>query len=151
MQDRHLSDKRKTVFRQRGSGHLAVPGWFSDTEPGVNRSSHVNQPTKQTGGVADCTWTEHLNSAAIGKVLCATAKVRTGFGKSDHPGSQGGLGKRGQGGTVNPLRNRKGGAGNPPPKRRRAPALSRPYRKGEQRIHPGLESCGRHREVALEA
>ena len=130
MQDRHLSDKRKTVFRQRGSGHLAVPGWFSDTEPGVNRSSHVNQPTKQTGGVADCTWTEHLNSAAIGKVLCATAKVRTGFGKSDHPGSQGGLGKRGHGGTVNPLRNRKGGAGNPPPKRRRAPALSRPYRKG---------------------
>ena len=39
MQDRHLSDKRKTVFRQRGSGHLAVPGWFSDTEPGINRSS----------------------------------------------------------------------------------------------------------------
>src|SRR5215831_15651420 len=96
-------------------------------------------------------WTEHLNSAAIGKVLCATAKVRTGFGKSDHPGSQGRLGKRGQGGTVNPLRNRKGGAGNPPPKRRRAPALSRPYRKGEQRIHPGLESCGWHREVSVEA
>src|SRR5262252_8842072 len=76
-------------------------------------------------------WTEHLNSAAIGKVLCAIAKVRTGFGKSDHPGSQGGLGKRGHGGTVNPLRNRKGGAGNPPPKHRRAPALSRPYRKGD--------------------
>src|SRR5215467_11122028 len=39
MQDRHLSDKRKTAFRQRGSGHLAVPGWFSDTEPRVDRSS----------------------------------------------------------------------------------------------------------------
>ena len=25
------------------------------------------------------------------------------------------------------------------------------YRKGEQRIHPGLESCKRHREVLLEA
>ena len=29
----------RAFFRQRGSGHLAVPGWFSDTEPGVNRSS----------------------------------------------------------------------------------------------------------------
>ena len=28
----------KTVFRQRDSGHLAVPGWFSDTVPGVNQS-----------------------------------------------------------------------------------------------------------------
>ena len=27
----------------------------------------------------------------------------------------------------------------------------RPYRKGEQRIHPGLESCERHREVSVEA
>src|SRR5215471_18389269 len=60
-------------------------------------------------------WTEHLNSAAIGKVLCGIAKVRTGFGKSDHPGSQGGLGKRGHGRTGNPLRNRKGGDGNPLP------------------------------------
>ena len=40
--------------------------------------------------------------------VCAIAKVRTGFGKSDHPGSQGGLGKRGQGGTVNPLPQPKG-------------------------------------------
>jgi hypothetical protein len=30
------------------------------------------------------------------------------------------------GGTVNPPRNRKGGAGNPPPKGRRAPVLSQP-------------------------
>jgi hypothetical protein len=25
------------------------------------------------------------------------------------------------------------------------------YKKGEQRIHPGLESCGAHREVLVEA
>ena len=30
------------------------------------------------------------------------------------------------GGNVNPPRNRKGGSGNPPPKGKRAPALSRP-------------------------
>ena len=94
--------------------------------------------------------TERLNFAAIGKVLCAIAKVRTGFGKSDHPGSQGGLGKRGHGGTVNPLRNRKGGAGKPPSKVG-APQLYPDPTGKEQRIHPGLESCGWHREVSVEA
>src|SRR5262245_56166530 len=29
--------------------------------------------------------------------------------------------------------------------------MKEPYRKGEQRIHPGLESCREHREVSLEA
>jgi len=29
--------------------------------------------------------------------------------------------------------------------------MKEPYRKGEQRIHPGLESCGWHREVSVEA
>ena len=39
MQDISLKIGRPFFFRQRGSGHLAVPGWFSDTEPGVHRSS----------------------------------------------------------------------------------------------------------------
>ena len=43
------------------------------------------------------------------------AGVRTGLGKTDRPGSQGGLGKRDHGGTGNPPRNRKSGTGNPPP------------------------------------
>jgi len=43
------------------------------------------------------------------------------------------------GGNVNPPHNRKGGSGNPPPKGRRAPALSRPLltdtnRKNAQKV-----------------
>jgi len=34
------------------------------------------------------------------------------------------------GGNVNPPRNREGGSGNPPPKGRRAPVLSRPPQRG---------------------
>ena len=49
------------------------------------------------------------------KGLSGKAKAKTGIGKSDLPGLQGGLGKRGHGGTVNPPCNRKGKAGNPPP------------------------------------
>src|SRR6516162_2001525 len=96
-------------------------------------------------------WTEHLNSAAIGKVLCAIPRSEPDSGNPTIRDRRGAWGNVGHGGTVNPLRNRKGGAGNPPPKCRRAPVLSRPYRKGEQRIHPGLESCGWHREVSVEA
>jgi hypothetical protein len=29
--------------------------------------------------------------------------------------------------------------------------MKEPYRKGEQRLHPGLESCRGHREVSREA
>jgi hypothetical protein len=29
--------------------------------------------------------------------------------------------------------------------------MKEPYRKGEWRIHPGIESCGEHREVLVEA
>jgi hypothetical protein len=105
----------RPLFRQRDSGHLAVPGWSSDTEPRLDRSSQ-REPAHETNR-----WRcrVHVNRALK---LCGhregfvcTAKVRTGFGKSDHPGSQGGLGKRGHGRTGNPLRNRKGGAGNPRP------------------------------------
>jgi hypothetical protein len=49
------------------------------------------------------------------KGLSGKAKAKTGIGKSDLPGLQGGLGKRGHGGTGNPLRKRKREAGNPPP------------------------------------
>jgi hypothetical protein len=69
---------------------------------------------------------ERLSFAHLGKVSWGNAKVKTGIGKSDLPGLQGGLGKRDVGGNVNPPRNRKGEAGNPPPHRWRARALSRP-------------------------
>lgn len=34
--------------RQRGSGHLAVPGWLSDTEPGASRLSKRGRTAMQT-------------------------------------------------------------------------------------------------------
>jgi len=34
--------------RQRGSGHLAVPGWFSDTEPRQSRPSQRGRVDEQT-------------------------------------------------------------------------------------------------------
>jgi hypothetical protein len=37
----------RPFFRQRGSGHLAVPGWFSDTEPRLDRSSQC-EPAHET-------------------------------------------------------------------------------------------------------
>ena len=62
-------------------------------------------------GVCERTLKLHLSR----KGLSGKAKAKTGIGKSDLPGLQGGLGKRGHGGTVNPPCNRKGKAGKPPP------------------------------------
>jgi hypothetical protein len=50
------------------------------------------------------------------------------------------------------VRNFRGGDGNIGIIRSPVRAIALPdYRKGKQRIHPGLESCRRHREVSLEA
>src|SRR5215469_3474524 len=62
-------------------------------------------------GVCERTLKLHLSR----KDLSGKAKAKTGIGKSDLPGLQGGLGKRGHGGNVIPPCNRKGKAGNPPP------------------------------------
>jgi hypothetical protein len=37
---------------------------------------------------------QHLNFTSEGKAVRVKATVRTGFGKTDYPGSQGGLRKR---------------------------------------------------------
>jgi hypothetical protein len=50
------------------------------------------------------------------------------------------------------FRNFRGGDGNVGIIRSPVRAIALPdYRKGEQRIHPGLESCRLYREVSLEA
>lgn len=62
-------------------------------------------------------WTEHFSSSAIGKALWVVEpRSEPDSGKPTVRDRRGGLERRGHGGTVNPLRNRKGGAGNPPPK-----------------------------------
>ena len=54
------------------------------------RTSPACKPS--TGGV---NMSQHLSSTVSGKAAGGQAKVRTGLGKSDRPGSQGGLWKRG--------------------------------------------------------
>ena len=50
------------------------------------------------------------------------------------------------------VRNFRGGDGNVGIIRSPVRAIALPdYRKGEQRLHPGLESCRGHREVSREA
>jgi len=56
-----------------------------------------------------------LKPHPLRKGLSGKAKAKTGIGKSEFPGLQGGLRNRGHGGNVNPTRNRKSGLGNPPP------------------------------------
>jgi hypothetical protein len=70
---------------------------------------------------------QHLSFIDSGKAAGGKARVRTGLGKSDRPGSQGGLRKRGtMVGRANPLRYRKRVNGSNSPKVKRAVFLSRP-------------------------
>jgi hypothetical protein len=70
---------------------------------------------------------QHLSFIDNGKAAGGKARVRTGLGKSDRPGSQGGLRKRGtMVGRANPLRYRKRVNGSNSPKVKRAVFLSRP-------------------------
>ena len=87
----------RPFFRQRGSGHLVVPGWSSDTEPGLDRSSQC-EPAHETNRWRCRVHVDRaLKPCSHREGFVCVAKVRTGFGKSDHPGSQGGLGKGGHG------------------------------------------------------
>ena len=68
------------------------------------------EQTTEVGAYAD----QRLNLAKLGRLKEERPRLRTGPGKSGRPGLSGGLGKRGHDGKVNPPRNRKGEAGNPP-------------------------------------
>ena len=75
-----------TEARQRGSGHLAVPGWFSDIELRQNRPSKRGRDDEQT--IRERVFAgQNLSQAATGKAQQGKAKVRTGLGKSRCPGS----------------------------------------------------------------
>jgi hypothetical protein len=80
--------------RQRGSGHWAVPGWPPCNDTGQADSRSRNEPEGKPGR-AGVHVDQHLSLALIGKALGGKAQVRTGIGKTDLPGSQGGPGKRG--------------------------------------------------------
>jgi len=87
----------KSFFQAKGLWALGGSRMVLGHRAGIDRSSQC-EPAHETNrwrcGV-------HVDRALK---LCGhregfvcVAKVRTGFGKSDHPGSQGGLGKRGHG------------------------------------------------------
>ena len=81
---------------QRGPGHLAVPRWGPDFEPGHHhREARTKSGDKpHSSGVYVSL---HLSLLAHRQAADLQAKVRTGLGKTDRPGSQGGLRKRGYG------------------------------------------------------
>ena len=81
---------------QRGPGHLAVPRWGPDIEP----DNHHREARTKSGDKPHSSGVYvslHLSLLENGQVPDLQAKVRTGLGKSDRPGSQGGLRKRGYG------------------------------------------------------
>ena len=70
---------------------------------------------------------QHLSFRHIGKAVWENAMVANRTREIRPSGmKRGAWGNVVYGGNVNPPRSRKGGSGNPPPKGRRAPALSRP-------------------------
>src|SRR5262245_23184802 len=72
-----------------GKGTLGT--WRTQSRDSTDPRS-VNQPTKQTVGVAECMWTEHLNSAAIGKV-CVRCQGQNGIREIRPSGIAGGPGE----------------------------------------------------------
>ena len=108
-------------------GKGALGTWRSSVVNDASRKNHdLKNELRGKPEWAGVYVSERLSLARIGKTSWGNAKAKTGIGQSDLPGLQGGLGKRDAGGNVHPPRNRKGGAGNPPPYRWRARALSRP-------------------------
>ena len=115
-----------------GKGTLGT-WWFrrsagrSDSEPTMSLTCEMELGLGQTmeaGAYAN----QRLNLTKLGRLKEERPGLRTGPGKSGRTGLSGGLGKRGHGGNVNPLCNRKGRVGNPPPTDWRARALSQPIR-----------------------
>jgi hypothetical protein len=72
----------------------------------------VSKPVVAVGAYAN----QRLNLAANGKVHGRNAKTSNRTWEIRPSGIIGGLGERGQGGIVNPPRNRKGESGSPLPK-----------------------------------
>jgi hypothetical protein len=95
--------------------------WFrrsagqSDAAPTISLTDETGLSFGQTTEVGAYT-DQRLNLAKLGRLKEERPRLRTGPGKSGRPGLSGGLGKRSHGGNVNPPRNRKGEAGNPPSK-----------------------------------
>ena len=73
-------------IRQRGSGHLAVPGrtWTpSQDHPILEARTNLSCKPRRNGAHVS----RHLSFVRFGKADRGRAKVRTGFGKTDRPGS----------------------------------------------------------------
>ena len=71
---------------QRGPGHLAVPRWGPDFEPD-NHHREVRTKSDDKPSTNGVYVSQHLSLLEDGQVSDLPAKVRTGLGKSDRPGS----------------------------------------------------------------
>src|SRR5439155_25238069 len=112
---------------RRGSGHLAV------LERGDNRTpcrglSNPRDPDEPEGKPSPrgVHMRQHSSLLDPGKAFGGEPRSEPDSGKPTVRNRRGAWGNVVDGGNVNPRRNRKGGAGNPPPTGARAPALSRP-------------------------
>jgi len=108
----------KTVTPDLGKG--ALDTWRSQRI--VRRSDAVPTISRRNEGLgcgqtikAGVYASQRLSLAKLGRPAEDRPRSRTGPGRSGRPGLLGGLRKRDHGGNVNPHRNRKGDAGNPPP------------------------------------
>jgi hypothetical protein len=108
------------VTPEVGKGALGTGRrWYRSSARALTRGTTVTfEPARgheQTGGKRGVRARQRLSFAAAGKVRGGQPRSEPDSGQPTVRDRRGGLGKRDQGGNVNPPRNRKSGAGNPPP------------------------------------
>ena len=111
--------------RQRGSGHLAVPGGPPDVEPGMvaPRSGNESGSKPTRGGVYVG---QHLSLTRVGKAPGGKSRSEPDSGNPTVRDRRGALRNVTHGEPRNPPRNRKSGSGHSSPTGARAQFLSRP-------------------------
>jgi hypothetical protein len=140
----------RPFFRQRDSGHLAVPGWFSDTEPRLDRSSQC-EPAHETNRWRCRVHVDRaLKPCGHREGLCALPRSEPDSGNPtirDRRGAWGNVAMAELGTHSATERAGLETLGLTSARPSSIPTLQ----ERRQRLHPGLESCRRHREVPLEA
>ena len=122
---RHHSGGGNTSVGQRGSGHLAVLGYCSDTEPRETLPPKQGLAHGQTIGGKGVCGSALKPYCRGGRPMGEKPRSEPDSGKPTVRDRRGAWGNVAHGGNGNPPHNRKGGAGNPPPTGVRAPVLSR--------------------------
>ncbi len=144
------SGEGNTHARRRGSGHLAVLEHARTPSRENVCSLSMDEPMGKPA-VAGAHVSPHLNLAGAGKAHGEKPRSEPDSGNPTVRDRRGAPGNVAHGGNVNPPRNRKGGAGNPPPKSARARDLSRQSKRlpsrfsedGSSMVTGACVRCGR--------